>query len=342
MNNMYYKIFKKTSLIFLSFLVLIFTQIINACTTIKLQEGNNVLVGRNFDWPNKYGFLVINPIGTFHEEKELTKNNRPLSWSSQYGNVTFDLATKNGKPLTQAVAGGMNQYGLVASILWLSHTQYPEKVEKTDLYSGLWAQYILDNSKTVSDAIRIMSHIQIQPTLFDGKKILVHLMVTDPEGHSAIFEYINGKLHIFTGKNAPIDVLTNTIYPHALEMLQHYKNFGGSEPLPSGYYTRARFVLAANFLRLLPKNVSLQQAIALNFEALGYLIELPGTESPTMWSVVYNLKNKTLYYRDIDNQNIRYLKLDDINFSNKKIDYEPFLINNQLVGNIINAVEQNK
>lgn len=102
--------------------------------------------------------------------------------------------------------------------------------------------------------------------------------------------------------------------------------------MPGGYFSKARFVLAANYLRLLPPPQSLAQAIALAFNALGYLIEPPGSGAPTVWSVVYDLSNRILYYRNIDNQKIRFLKLDDINFSDKTS--RSLLINNQLSGNI--------
>lgn len=92
-------------------------------------------------------------------------------------------------------------------------------------------------------------------------------------------------------------------------------------------------MLAANFLKTLSSINSIQQAIANTFDALGYLSQPPGTSWQTGWSVVYDLSNKTLYYRDVDNQQIRFIHLNDFDFSNGQ-PIKILFMNNDLNGNM--------
>ena len=72
-------------------------------------------------------------------------------------------------------------------------------------------------------------------------------------------------------------MLTNTPYLESAQLLKQYQGFGGDASLPGGYFTKARFVLAANFLKNLPTRQSTQQTVANAFNGLGYLIEIPGS-----------------------------------------------------------------
>lgn len=316
------------------FSLLLNTTSANACTEIKLNYKNHYMVGQNFDWGDKYAFIAINPAGIQRQSTDLKNNGKPLQWVSKYGSATLDMANQHKHIDTNAVPGGMNQYGLVASVLWLEHSQFPQKISKPELGSAQWVQYLLDNARTVAEAIQLTQNIEIEPTLYrPGQKTLVHLFVHDAAGNSAVMEYLNGKLTLYQGKNLPVPVLANNRYENSITSLKQYKNFGGHLPLPAGYLTRTRFVLAANLLQTLPKPTSDQQAIAFTFNALGYLIEPPVSTTPTVWSVVYDLSNKTLYYRNIDNAQIRFMHLRDFNFS-KGQPTKALLLNNNLSGNV--------
>jgi penicillin V acylase-like amidase (Ntn superfamily) len=146
-------------------------------------------------------------------------------------------------------------------------------------------------------------------------------------------EYINGKLVIRHGKNLSIPVLTNNSYDESIQNLKKYQNFGGNLQLPGGYASLPRFVLAASFLKNLADITLLPQAIAYAFNMLGYVQEPPSSPTPTVWSVVFDLSNKILYYRDIDNAQIRFIHLDNFNLA-KDQTIKIVRINNNLSGNI--------
>lgn len=210
----------------------------NACTNIRLSYLNQYVVGHNFDWPIKYAYIVINPAGIKRQSVNLKNNGMPLQWVSKYGSVTINAVDKNKHVDTTTSPSGINQYGLSASILWLDDAKYPEITKQPVIGTAEWPQYFLDNSKTVAEAIKLAQKIDVEPTIYQGKQILVHLIIHDAAGNSAVMEYINGKLEIYQGNDFPIPVLTNDFYKKSIQSLKQYKNFGGNLSLPGGHYSR--------------------------------------------------------------------------------------------------------
>jgi len=290
-------------------------QMADACTEFKLSNNGQSVIAHNMDWGNPYAFIVINPAGIKRHSVLIDNHFKPLEWESKYGSATVNLATQNQQVILPAVVSGMNQFGLSASILWLKNSDYPSTSTQSALGTSQWVQYFLDNAKTIAEAIQLAHQFEVEPTVFHGQKISVHLMMHDASGDSAVMEYLNGQLHVYHQKSLPIPVLTNTPYLESLQLLKQYQGFGGEAPLPGGYFTKARFVLAVNFLKTLPTTHSTQQTVANAFNGLGYLIEIPGSSDPTVWSVVYDLSNRVLYYRTIDNPQIRFIHLDHFNLS---------------------------
>ena len=68
---------------------------------------------------------------------------------------------------------------------------------------------------------------------------------------------------------------------------------------------------------------------------LGYLIEIPGSADPTVWSTVYDLSNRVLYYRTIDNQQIRLVHLNHFNLA-KGQPVRIMSMNNDFIGDVEN------
>ena len=237
----------------------------DACTEFRLLHDGQSIIGHNFDWVNPYAFIVINPAGIKRHSGSMDSHFKPLEWISKYGSATVNLAGPDHQVIPQAVVSGLNQFGLSASILWLESSGYPSTSTQPILGTSQWVQYFLDNAKTVAEAIKLAHHVEVEPTIFHGQKISVHLMLHDASGDSAVMEYLNGKLNIYHQKDLPVPVLTNTPYLESTQLLKQYQGFGGNAPLPGGYFTKARFVLAANFLKNLPTPHSTQQAVASAF-----------------------------------------------------------------------------
>ncbi|MDP1881122.1 MAG: linear amide C-N hydrolase, partial [Parachlamydiaceae bacterium] len=128
-----------------------------------------------------------------------------ITWTSKYGSLIvsgYNLGT----------ADGMNENGLVANLLYLAESNYSQPNKETPLLSiTLWAQYVLDNFAYVSEAVESLNKepfIVLAPILPNGAPAQLHLAISDINGDSAIFEYINGKLVIHHGKQ--YQVMTNS------------------------------------------------------------------------------------------------------------------------------------
>nr|MCH9715594.1 linear amide C-N hydrolase [Gammaproteobacteria bacterium] len=178
------------------------------CTNILYKYKDQYLVGRNFDWLNNDTDVVFNPIGKKRETAQLAKNEKPLIWRSQYGSVTFVMTTPKGKLIPTAVQGGMNQKGLVVSLLEFSKAKF-QKPSKTipNINNTYLTQYWLDTCQSVAQAIKALNHLNVVTTWWYGNAVPIHYVLRDAKGNSAVVEYIDGKKHVFEGKSLPFRVL---------------------------------------------------------------------------------------------------------------------------------------
>jgi penicillin V acylase-like amidase (Ntn superfamily) len=169
--------------------------------------------------------------GLFHEGCTATvqQGRNSIKWTSKYGSVVasaFEAAT----------ADGMNEKGLVANMLYLAESQYPQAppASKSQPMSvSVWTQYVLDNYATVDEVVagaKAETFYVLPVPTADGHEGTVHLAVSDPSGDSAIFEYIDGKLIIHHGK---FQVMTNSpVYDQQLALNAYWQQIGSTAMLP--------------------------------------------------------------------------------------------------------------
>ncbi|OGV43732.1 MAG: hypothetical protein A2X46_08550 [Lentisphaerae bacterium GWF2_57_35] len=190
-----------------------------------------------------------------------------LKWISKYGSVVmtgFDAG----------VSDGLNEHGLAAHMLTLVSVKHEPKDNRPELSDALWVQYVLDNFKTVKEAVQAHEEGKFRlvavkaPALGHSATLGSHLAVEDATGDSAIIEYVDGKLVIHHGPE--YNVMTND--PNLDEMLKRmkkYKVFGGSQELPGesleGEY---RFVRLAAYARLLPEPKNYNESVAAAFSLM--------------------------------------------------------------------------
>lgn len=309
-----------------------------ACTEFQIGQKNQVFVGRNFDFQTKYAAVVINPRGTLNNSRDLLHKDKPLQWVSKYGSVTIDLADKSGKTHLPAVMSGINEYGLSASTLWLAKSEFPARPAKATLPTSLWPKYFLDNAKTVKDAIQLAKKIIVEPNIYKGRGAAnLHLFVHDASGDAALMEYLHGQLVIYHGKNLPILATTNSPYHESLQYSKQFKGYDCHASFADETGSLLRFAKIVYFLKIMTPFESRQQAISYVFQGLDYVASPFSTraDSQTVWSVVFDLADKTLYFRSIDNQQIRIIRLKRLNFS-KNQPTKALSINNDLSGYVEN------
>ena len=266
-----------------------------ACTRVVYQgKDNTVLTARSMDWKeDTRSNLWIFPRG-MKRNGEIGKN--PLEWTSKYGSVVasaYDICSTDG----------MNEKGLVANLLWLAESEYPQwDGKKPGLSIAAWVQYILDNFATVDEAV---SYVEkgtfevVSDMMPDGTRMAtLHLSISDADGDNAIFEYIGGELKIHHDKS--YQVMTNSpVFDQQLALNDYWKNIGGTTFLPGTNRAADRFVRASFYINAIPKVADTRTAVASVFSVIRNTSVPLGITTPnepnitsTRWRTVSDQNNK--------------------------------------------------
>ena len=292
----------------------------DACTRVVYQgKGNTVLTGRTMDWKeDSRSNLWIFPRG-LQRTGEIGKN--PLEWTSKYGSVVtsaYDICSTDG----------MNEKGLVANLLWLAESEYPQwDGKKPGLSIAAWVQYMLDNFATVDEAVDFVekgTFEVVSDMMPDGTRMAtLHLSISDDNGDNAIFEYVNGKLNIHHDKS--YQVMTNSpVFDQQLALDEYWKNIGGTTFLPGTNRAADRFVRASFYINAIPKVEDTRMAVASVFSVIRNTSVPLGITTPdqpnissTIWRTVSDQKNKVYYYESTIHPNIFWVDFKDVDFSEK-------------------------
>lgn len=293
--------------------------IAEACSrVVYLGPDGRTLTGRSMDW----GMPMLSNLWIFPQgmERSGVAGNNPLTWTSKYGSVItsgYDISTTDG----------MNEKGLVANLLWLLNSKYPESDDKNPGMSiSIWAQYFLDNFATVDEAVK---HAQTNP--FDvytadvpdqpGRLATVHLSLSDPSGDSAIFEWIDGKLQIHHSRD--YQVMTNDPpFEQQLAIADYWRGVNPREFLPGTVRTPDRFVRAGTYINMVTQTDDPRAAAAAVFSvvrnvSVPYGISVPDAPnlSTTRWRTVSDQKSHIYYVESAISPNTFWVDLKKIDFS---------------------------
>lgn len=293
-----------------------------ACTRVVYKGPNNtILTGRSMDFSieipaNQWIF----PRGMYRNG-EVGENS--LEWTSKYGSLivsSWDIATTDG----------MNEKGLVANMLWLVESEYPNFDKKGDakgMAISLWAQYALDNFASVAEAVEAFQkeEFQIVSDFIPGtdKFTTVHLSLSDASGDNAILEYIDGDLVIH--HNSSYVVMTNDPpYQQQLAIAKYWENIPGKIFLPGSVTAPDRFVRASFFINAIPQTDNTRVAVASVFSVVrnvsvpyGFEIEGYPNLSTTRWRCVADQKKLVYYFETALTPNTFWVDLNKIDFSEK-------------------------
>jgi len=291
-----------------------------ACTRFVYHgAGDEVITARSMDWKTDVGTnLWVFPRG-MHRSGEAGPNS--VRWVSKYGSVIasgYDISTTDG----------MNEAGLVANVLWLVESSYPEyDGTAPGLSIAAWAQYVLDNFATVQAAV---DALQKQPfTLVTdnvpGEKRLatLHLSLSDASGDSAIIEYIDGKQVIHHSRD--YQVMTNSpIFEKQLAMEEYWKQIGGTVMLPGTNRAADRYARAMFYVNAIPKSTSEVESIASVFSVIRNVSVPYGLTTPdqpnissTRWRTVADQKRKRYFFESALTPNVLWVDLEKLDFSEK-------------------------
>lgn len=303
------------------------TQTTEACTRALFVGSNQVVItGRSMDWmEDLHSDLWAFPQG-------MTRNGaagpQSITWTSKYGSLIVSGYNAGS-------ADGMNEKGLVANMLYLAESDYGKPSGNKPLMSiSLWAQYVLDNFATVSEAVDTLQQEPFQivaPILPNGYPAQMHLSISDSDGDSAIFEYISGNLVIHHGKQYTVQTNSPT-YHQQLALNTYWQSIGGLIFLPGTNRSADRFARASFLIEAIPKESApgyitavpngnfTNQAVA---SVLGVIrsVSIPlGITTPgqpniasTIWRTVSNQKDKIYFYDSSTSPNVFWVPLSDLN-----------------------------
>lgn len=291
-----------------------------SCTRVVYKGLNNIiLTARSMDWQED----VMTNLWIF--PRGMARNGavgpHSLTWTSRYGSVIasgYDISTTDG----------MNEKGLVANVLWLVESGYPEwDQSKPGLTIAAWAQYVLDNFATVNEAVNALEKEEFvvitEKVPGQDRLATLHLSLSDATGDNAIFEYINGKLIIH--HDAAYTVMTNSpVFDRQLALNEYWKDIGGTVVLPGTNRASDRFARAAFYIDAIPKTDNTHVAVASVFSVIrncsvpfGISTEGQPNISSTRWRTVSDHKNLVYYFESVLTPNTFWVNLKDIDFSPK-------------------------
>jgi choloylglycine hydrolase len=290
-----------------------------ACSEIFIKNSGKVNVSaRNFDFFTAgNGVIRFNPVGIPRQSQYTPPDCQAIKWTSKYSSVTFNLSvakTKSpGDGEYEAGVDGINQAGLKVGTYFLASSVFPENGLKTTIDIGTLMQFLLDNFKSVDQALADLSGARYRITSMPTGlvEIKLHLFLHDLTGASAIVEFIDGKIKV--SRNPAIPVLTNSPYDQSVENLQRYDGFGGKLAIPGSIDSNERFVRGVYYWKNLSAPENPMQGINYGFATIQLLTESPGfAHGWTKWTIVTDLDNMRIFFRTLNNPMIAIIDLNKL------------------------------
>ena len=298
---------------------------VEACTrALYVGDDGTVITGRSMDWSeDMQSNMWAMPRGM---KRDGAAGPGSIEWTSRYGSVGIS-------GYEAGIADGMNETGLVANMLYLAESDYGKPANgKPPMSISLWAQYVLDNFATVTeavDALRQEPFAILAPSMPNGSPAQLHLAISDPTGNSAIFEYIGGKLIIHHGKRSR--VMTNSPrYDNQLALNAYWEGIGftflpGTNQAPDRF-ARASFLMnaipktiAPAYIKAVPGGTFGNQAVAGVLSVirsvsvpLGIITPNKPNISATIWRSVADQTNKVYFFDSATSPNTFWVKLSDL------------------------------
>ncbi|MDL4842432.1 linear amide C-N hydrolase [Aquibacillus rhizosphaerae] len=299
------------------------------CTTFTKNINEHFLLGQNYDFYYGHGLIVVSPRGlnkfSLSEEEQ-----KRVEWVSKYGNVTF---TQFGRELPMS---GMNENGLAIAMMFHEDGELPVIDNRPSLNELQWIQYQLDNFGSVEEVLKHLEDVRIEKSIY-----ALHYTVCDITGETVLIEFINGKAKVID--KATHYMITNTSYELSLEYAKQFES-KSIQQLSRKTTSLDRFTLAYRLIEqvsqqpssnaidqafLILKEVSIKPSLQSMWNWIGK--KIPPTF--TYWSIVFDVNNFIIYFKDHKNKNIRQLSLQQFDFD--KLDHALSLpIDNQLSGDI--------
>lgn len=256
-----------------------------ACTTVCLLEKGRAVVAYNYDFDPSDGLVVVNKRDTIRRSRL-----QGTSWVARHGSVTFNQFGRD-QPTT-----GLNEKGLMVSLMWLDETRYPPADDRPALGILEWIQYHLDRHASVAEVIANAE--AARPT----GRVPIHYFFADAGGDAAAVEFLDGKLVVHRGASLPVKALANSTYADSVTALETARQAGR---VPTSSRSLDRFVRGATLA------TGEGDLVARGFAVLAAVAQA----SYTRWSIVYDLSAGAIHFKTDTNPGIRSVTMAGLDFS---------------------------
>ena len=327
---------------------LLFAPSAEACTVFGLKAGDgSVVVGRSMEFALdlKYDAVVVPRNKAYVSPAPGGK--RGFSWKTRYGYV--GIASFG---MDYGVSDGMNEKGLAVGLLWFESDMKWQEIrpgdEKRALAQAMVGDWILGNFAGVEEVRRNMGQVKVFGYTDPLTKIspTLHFIVYDAAGGCLVIEYEEGRCHIYDN---PLMIMTNAPrFPWQLTNLRQYVGTSPEKPepyrmagmtfpatghgsgmfgLPGDLTPPSRFVRLAVLTRFADRQpdgkrtLNLAQHIINTFTIpFGMVTDvLPDKKTvlkeSTQWVTFRDLTRRLFYFKTYDNQTLRKIDLNKLDFS---------------------------
>lgn len=322
---------------------------VKACTGISFvaKDGSQV-VARSIEWAAERmpSFYVVVPRG-YRMQSFTPEGKDGITYVSKYGFAGVSVMSD------ELMVEGLNEKGLSAGLFFFpgfgSYKDFNPADKSRTLSDFQFVSWALATCATVEEVIAESSKIDI--TGLDKRIGTVHWRLADKSGRQVVLEIVDGKMNFHENT---VGVLTNSPdFQWHLTNLSNYVNMspgaaqnmiwdvngrnfeirpnsGGSGMLglPGDYTSPSRFVRAAMFRAYAPASATGYDAVLQCFKILEAMVVPIGavvdagvnTEksldmiTSTQFTTATDMGNLKLYYRTMDNSQIRCIDLRTINF----------------------------
>ncbi|MFA0087693.1 linear amide C-N hydrolase [Vibrio sp. 10N.261.51.F12] len=298
-------------------------QTANACSYATFEMDGNAFVARSMEAPDfMQEHLVTVPQG--------------YAINGKSGDVGF-VGMRHGD--TEWISSGLNEHGVNVESLALVESKYAAEGEGDVNYLEVTG-FTLANAKSVDEAVKILKKTKVETTkiaVAHDLEIGMHFAIRDAK-RAIVVEYVDDSGYPTIYENDLGTMTNDPAYPVQVELAEaaiKEVNARTSETLdtfdkrdsgPDGRFTRVATVLAA--MDQNPKAGDIRDnGVARAFALLNDMEIVPGTmywewvsPDPQMvgYGNVVDIANKDYYFRTADNQQIRKVDLDNIDFSTVK------------------------
>jgi len=286
------------------------------CSAFMLNDGGQPVYGKNTDFMHRPAFVIVNKRGVAKTSGLLGQEPYaiPISWTSQFGSVTFHMLAREWPQ------DGINEAGLFISTLGAegnASDEYPKIDSRPPLSQFQMVQYQFDNFSTVDEVIASFKSIRLaRPPQNSVNPMAQHWLVGDSQGNCASIEFLYGKMVLHRGRTMPAKALANSSYNHSIAYFRWYRFLKLFSPIPipeSDRPSLIRFTVAADMVKKYRPQSS-GPAVDYAFQILRN-VEVTPAHHTAIWAIVYDSATKQILFRSWNSDQVRWFDLSALDFS---------------------------